>query len=116
MPRLIRFNGNPSFPQRARSKSVDGFGPFGPVIATGSKMEELWVRTILNGEERQHYPASDIVFPVGSLVSRLSRDVTSLPGDLIRCGTSLGVGSMREAVNQVEIGGIGTLRNEFVSG
>lgn len=111
-------NKDPNFPQWVRSKSFDGFGPFGPVIATQVRPEELWVRTILNGEERQRYPVSDMVFPASSLVSRLSRDMTLLPGDVICCGTSLGVGSMREPVNvvEIEIAGIGTLRNEFVSG
>jgi 2-keto-4-pentenoate hydratase/2-oxohepta-3-ene-1,7-dioic acid hydratase in catechol pathway len=111
-------NKDPNFPQWVRSKSFDGFGPFGPVIATEVRPEELWVRTVLNGEERQRYPVSDMVFPAASLVSRLSRDMTLLPGDVICCGTSIGVGSMKEPVNtvEIEIAGIGTLRNEFVSG
>jgi 2-keto-4-pentenoate hydratase/2-oxohepta-3-ene-1,7-dioic acid hydratase in catechol pathway len=107
---------DPTFPQWARAKGFDGFGPFGPVIATDVRPEELWVRTILNGEERQRYPISDMVFPAAELVSRLSRDMTLYPGDVICCGTSLGVGTMRDERNtvEVEIAGIGTLRNEFV--
>ena len=46
-------NKDPNFPQWVRAKSFDGFGPFGPVIATGVRPEALRVRTILNGEERQ---------------------------------------------------------------
>jgi 2-keto-4-pentenoate hydratase/2-oxohepta-3-ene-1,7-dioic acid hydratase in catechol pathway len=107
---------DPTFPQWARAKSFDGFGPFGPVIATDVRPEELWVRTILNGEERQRYPISDMVFPAAQLVSRLSADMTLYPGDVICCGTSLGVGTMRDAHStiEVEIEGIGTLRNQFV--
>jgi len=107
---------DPTFPQWARAKGFDGFGPFGPVIATDVRPEELWVRTILNGEERQRYPISDMVFPAAELVSRLSRDMTLYPGDVICCGTSLGVGAMRGERNtvEVEIAGIGTLKNEFV--
>ena len=111
-------NKDPTFPQWVRSKSFDGFGPFGPVIATDLDPASLWVRTILNGEERQRYPIADMIFPAARLVSCLSRDMTLLPGDVICCGTSIGVGSMKEAVNlvEVEIAGIGTLHNQFLNG
>jgi 2-keto-4-pentenoate hydratase/2-oxohepta-3-ene-1,7-dioic acid hydratase in catechol pathway len=51
-------------------------------------------------------------------VSRLSHDVTLFPGDVICCGISLGVGTMKDPVNtvDVQIEGIGTLRNTFVDG
>ena len=41
--------------------------------------------------------------------------MTLFPGDVIACGTSLGVGSMKEETNTVEvtIDGIGTLSNIF---
>ena len=110
-------NKDPNFPQWVRAKSFDGFGPFGPVIATDVRPEDLWVRTILNGEERQRYPVADMVFPAASLVSRISRDMTLLPGDVICCGTSIGVGTMKEPVNtvEIEIEGIGRLRNTFAN-
>ena len=106
---------DPSFAQWTRSKSFDGFSPFGPVVATGLRPEELVVRTVLNGAERQNYPISDMVFPATTLVSLLSRDMTLVPGDIICCGTSIGVGVMREPSNTVEIviDGIGTLRNVY---
>lgn len=106
---------DPSFAQWTRAKSFDGFSPFGPVIATGLRPEQLTVRTVLNGEERQNYPVADMVFPAATLVSLLSRDMTLMPGDVICCGTSLGVGAMRAANNVVEvtIGGIGTLRTFY---
>jgi 2-keto-4-pentenoate hydratase/2-oxohepta-3-ene-1,7-dioic acid hydratase in catechol pathway len=108
---------DPNFPQWVRSKSFDGFGPFGPVIATGLRPEELVVRTVLNGQERQNYPVSDMVFPAARLVSLISRDMTLHPGDLIACGTSVGVGVMKEPTNTVEVSidGIGALRNEFLN-
>ena len=109
---------DPNFAQWTRAKSFDGFSPFGPVIATGLRPEDLVVRTVLNGAERQNYPVSDMVFPAATLVSMLSRDMTLLPGDIISCGTSLGVGAMREPSNTVEvvIEGIGTLRNQYLNG
>lgn len=106
---------NPTFTQWARAKSFDGFGPFGPVIAAGLDPDGLVVRTILNGQERQNYPIGDMVFAPRRLVSRLSHDMTLLPGDLICCGTSLGVGTIKGPRSTIEIviEGIGTLRNVF---
>jgi 2-keto-4-pentenoate hydratase/2-oxohepta-3-ene-1,7-dioic acid hydratase in catechol pathway len=105
---------DPTFPQWARAKGFDTFCPFGPVIATGLDPAMLVVRTILNGEVRQDYPINDMVFPVQRLVSLISRDMTLYPGDMILCGTSVGVGSMKPGSTvEVEIGGIGTLSNRF---
>jgi 2-keto-4-pentenoate hydratase/2-oxohepta-3-ene-1,7-dioic acid hydratase in catechol pathway len=106
---------DPTFAQWVRAKSFDGFGPFGPAIATNLKPETLVVRTILNGQERQNYPIADMIFSPRQLVSRISHDMTLLPGDVICCGTSLGVGTMKERHNTVEvaINGIGVLTNVF---
>ena len=104
-----------TFAQWTRAKGFDGFGPFGPAIATGLDPATLRVRTILNGDERQNYPIADMVFTPAQLVSMISRDMTLLPGDIISCGTSVGVGSMRNPENtiEIEIAGIGTLRNTY---
>ncbi len=106
---------DPTFAQWARAKGFDGFGPFGPVIATDLDPKTLWVRTILNGDERQHYSIGDMVFPAAQLVSKISNDMTLLPGDIISCGTSVGVGAMKLAENEVvvEIAGIGALKTTF---
>ena len=106
-------NKDPNFAQWARAKSFDGFCPFGPVIATGIDPAGLTIRTLVNGAERQNSPVSDMIFPAADLVSRISADMTLMPGDLIACGTSVGVGAMKEPENVVEvlIEGIGTLRN-----
>lgn len=104
---------DPTFPQWARAKSFDTFGIFGPAIATGLDPATLTVRTVLNGAERQNYAIADMIFPAAKLVAALSRDMTLKPGDVIACGTSVGVGVMKEAENVIEINidGIGTLRN-----
>ena len=106
---------DPTFAQWARAKSFDTFGIFGPAIATDIDPASLVVRTILNGAERQNYPISDMIFPAADLVSALSKDMTLMPGDVIACGTSVGVGAMKEAANTIEvaIAGIGTLSNTF---
>jgi 2-keto-4-pentenoate hydratase/2-oxohepta-3-ene-1,7-dioic acid hydratase in catechol pathway len=107
-------NRNPGFLQWTRSKSFDTFGVFGPVIATGLDPMSLTVRTVLNGEERQNYPVADIVFPPAALVSLISNDMTLLPGDVIACGTSIGVGSMKPGSTvSIVIDGIGALTNRF---
>lgn len=105
---------DPTFPQWVRAKGFDTFCPFGPVIATGLDPAMLVVRTILNGEVRQDYPVNDMVFSVAQLVSRISRDMTLHPGDIILCGTSVGVGSMRPGSHvEIDIDGIGKLSNRF---
>jgi 2-keto-4-pentenoate hydratase/2-oxohepta-3-ene-1,7-dioic acid hydratase in catechol pathway len=108
---------DPTFAQWTRAKSFDGFGAIGPVIATDVDPTTLSVRTILNGDERQNYPLSDMIFPPHRLVSLVSQDMTLLPGDIIACGTSLGVGSMKEPTNTVTIAidGIGELTNTYVN-
>lgn len=104
-----------TFAQWTRSKSYDGFGVFGPVIATGIDPMSLTIKTILNGDERQNYPVNDMTFPPHKLTSLISHDVTLMPGDIIACGTSIGVGSMKEPENsiQIVIDGIGTLSNTY---
>jgi len=102
-----------TFAQWARAKGFDGFCPFGPAIATGVDPAPLVVRTVLDGAERQNYPIADMIFSAQELVSHISRDMTLHPGDIICCGTSLGVGTMKAEVSTVTVAidGIGELTN-----
>ena len=105
---------NPDFAQWCRAKGFDTFCPIGPFIETDVDPSTLVVRTILNGGERQRYPTTDMIFSVAQLVSRISRDMTLFPGDVILCGTSIGVGVMKPGSTvEVEIEGIGRLTNRF---
>ncbi|MCZ6575817.1 MAG: fumarylacetoacetate hydrolase family protein [Gammaproteobacteria bacterium] len=107
-------NKDKSFAQWMRAKSFDTFGPFGPVIATGLDPTRLTIKTLVNGEERQNYPVSDMIFAPARLVSLISRDLTLFPGDVITCGTSLGAGSMKSGNTiEVVIDGVGRLINSF---
>jgi 2-keto-4-pentenoate hydratase/2-oxohepta-3-ene-1,7-dioic acid hydratase in catechol pathway len=107
-------NRDPSFAQWCRSKGFDTFCPFGPYVATGLDPASLTVKTVLNGDVRQDYPISDMRFSVQRLVSLISQDLTLNPGDLILCGTSVGVGSMKPgSLVEIEIPGIGKLSNRF---
>ncbi|MES2979019.1 MAG: fumarylacetoacetate hydrolase family protein [Pseudomonadota bacterium] len=105
-----------SFAQWTRAKGFDTFGVFGPVVATGLDLASLSVRTLVNGRERQNHPCSDMIFSPAQIVAALSRDMTLMPGDLIACGTSLGVLPMKPGtVVEVVIDGVGVLRNSFVA-
>ena len=105
---------DPAFVHWTRAKSFDGFGAFGPVIATGLDPATLRVTARVNGEARQDYPVADMFFPPLEIVSRISHDMTLEPGDLIACGTSVGAGPMRDGDTvEVAIEGIGRLVNAF---
>ena len=72
------------------------------------------LRTRLGGRERQNHPLADMIFKPAEMVSRLSQDLTLEPGDIILCGTSLGVLPMKPGTEvEVEIDGIGVLRNRI---
>lgn len=103
-----------SFAQWTRAKSFDTFGIFGPVIATDLDISALCVKTLVNGRERQNYPCSDMIFSPAQIVSALSKDMTLYTGDVIACGTSLGVLPIKPGtIVEISIDGIGMLRNTF---
>jgi 2-keto-4-pentenoate hydratase/2-oxohepta-3-ene-1,7-dioic acid hydratase in catechol pathway len=105
-------NEDPNFPQWCRSKGFDSFSSLGPEIATGFDWKQARVVTRLDGIERQNYPLSDMIFSPEQQVSLISHDMTLLPGDVIACGTSVGVGSIKGgATVEVSIEGIGVLAN-----
>ena len=107
---LLRLD--PAFPHWTRAKGFDGFGVFGPAIATTPDFATLRIRALLDGEEKQNYPVSDLVFGPEEIVSRLSFDMTLEAGDLIICGTSAGTGAMPQGAHiEIAIDGIGRLEN-----
>lgn len=107
-------NKDPAFAQWTRAKAPDTFGVFGPGVSTGLDPSGLVVRSVLNGQQRQHYPVSDMVFSPAELISLISHDLSLVPGDVIACGTSVGVGSMKPGSTiQISIDGVGTLENTF---
>jgi 2-keto-4-pentenoate hydratase/2-oxohepta-3-ene-1,7-dioic acid hydratase in catechol pathway len=106
------FKETADFEQWTRAKSYDTFGVLGPVIATDLDVSKLTVITHLDGVERQNYPVADMIFSPAQIVSRISQDMSLVPGDVIACGTSLGAGSMKPGARvEVTIAGIGTLAN-----
>jgi len=113
---LALLNRDPSFAQWTRAKSFDGFGAFGPVIDSGFDPAAAGasLRTLVDGRERQNYLLADMFFSPAQIVSALSQDMTLLPGDVILCGTSLGVLPMKPGSTvEVVIDGLGTLANTY---
>src|SRR5260370_30307366 len=95
-------NEDVNFPQWCRAKGYDSFGCLGPVIVPDLDWSQARVITKLDGVERQNYALSDMIFSPAEQVSRISHDMSLLPGDVIACGTSLGVGSIKDG-STVEI-------------
>jgi 2-keto-4-pentenoate hydratase/2-oxohepta-3-ene-1,7-dioic acid hydratase in catechol pathway len=107
-------NRDPQFAQWTRCKAADTFGVMGPVVATGLDVGQLTIRAVLNDQERQNYPITDMIFTPAELISAISHDMTLLPGDVIACGTSVGVGTMRPGDRiTIEIEGVCSLSNPF---
>lgn len=105
---------DPVFVHWTRAKSCDNFGVLGACIATALDPATLRVRVELNGVEKQNYPVSDMFFSPYEIVSHLSHDMTLEAGDVIACGTSVGVCGMEDGDTVVvSIAGIGELTNRF---
>ena len=107
-------NRDASFPQWTRAKSFDGFGALGPVINVDFDPATSTLRTLVGGRERQNYALADMFFAPEELVFRISQDMALEPGDVILCGTSIGVLPMKPGTTvEVVIDGLGTLRNVY---
>jgi acylpyruvate hydrolase len=113
-------------PQWTIGKNFDCTGAFGPVFVTADELPPgacgLNLQTRLNGQVVQSSNTDRLIFDVATLVSTISEAMTLTPGDLIVTGTPSGVGHSRTPklymkpgdVVEVEIEGIGTLRNPIV--
>jgi 2-keto-4-pentenoate hydratase/2-oxohepta-3-ene-1,7-dioic acid hydratase in catechol pathway len=107
-------NEDADFAQWCRAKGYDTFGCIGPAIASDLEWSSVSVVTRLDGVERQNYPLRDMIFSPPELVSHLSHDMSLVPGDVIACGTSIGVGSIKDGcLVEISIEGIGTLGNRL---
>jgi 2-keto-4-pentenoate hydratase/2-oxohepta-3-ene-1,7-dioic acid hydratase in catechol pathway len=105
--------------QWTRAKGFDTFCPVGAarVVAQDFDLASLEVIGRVNGRERQHGAARDMIFPIPYLLSYISHVMTLEPGDLVATGTPEGVGPLGAGDEvEVEIPGVGVLRNPVVSG
>jgi 2-keto-4-pentenoate hydratase/2-oxohepta-3-ene-1,7-dioic acid hydratase in catechol pathway len=86
-------------PQWMPGKVFDGSAPCGPALVTPDEAgapDAISFALDLNGERMQEASTSDLIFPVGELLARLSRLMTLEPGDIVSTGTPSGVGSVRQ--------------------
>lgn len=105
--------------QFTRGKGFDTFCAVGPWLIPAAEVElgSLRVITRVDGEVKQDGPITDMIFPVDAIIAFVSSFMTLLPGDLIATGTPPGVGPMLPGQTvEVEIPGIGLLRNPIVQG
>ncbi len=108
--------------QWVRGKSLDTFCPLGPTILTADQVgdpQTLALRTRVNGETVQDSSTAEMIFSVAELLAFCSRSFTLEPGDLVLTGTPWGCGEFMDPVRslqdgdvvEVEVEGVGTLRN-----
>ncbi len=102
--------------QWTRAKGFDTFCPVGPRIVPGLDPTNLRITTRVNGVVKQDSSTSDLIFDVATLISFCSQHMTLEEGDLISTGTPSGVGPLSPGdVVEVEISGIGILRNPVIA-
>ncbi|WP_019123374.1 fumarylacetoacetate hydrolase family protein [Brevibacillus massiliensis] len=105
-------------------KCCDGFSPLGPWLVTADEVgnpNELEIKSIVNGQVRQHSNTADMIFPCDEIVHYISQYMTLMPGDVILTGTPEGVilGYPKDKqvwlkdgdVVEIEIEGLGRLAN-----
>ena len=98
--------------QFTRGKSFDTFCPIGPCIETDLDPADLSLVTRVNGQIRQNGRTSMMIFPCSTLIEFITGVMSLEPGDVILTGTPAGVGPLQSGDTvEVEIEGIGTLRN-----
>ena len=99
-----------------RAKASDTFGPCGPVILSGINYDDVDLELRLNGEVKQKENTGQMIHDVASTVSFISKHVTLQPGDLIFTGTPGETSEIKHGdVVEVEIEGVGVLRNKVVA-
>ena len=103
-------------------KSLDGFTPMGPCIATADSIAfppKLTIQSKVNGELRQNSNTELLIFDVAHVISELSSGMTLKAGTIISMGTPAGVGMGFEPPRFLKPGdtveciveGVGTLVN-----
>ncbi|MCG8592458.1 MAG: fumarylacetoacetate hydrolase family protein, partial [Proteobacteria bacterium] len=112
--------------QWTMGKAPDTFAPMGPALVTRDEVPDphvLGIRTRVNGETLQDSNTSQLIFSIPGTVAELSSVMALGPGDVIATGTPPGVGFARKPpiylkpgdVVEIEIDGLGTLRNPVVA-
>lgn len=101
--------------QWTRGKGMDDFCPIGPLVTDEIDCDHVDVETRLNGKTVQKANTELLMHKVGELFAFTTAAMTLEPGDVVTTGTPAGVGPMKPGdVVEVEIPGIGILRNHIV--
>ncbi len=99
--------------QWVRAKGSRGFNAVGPVLVKGADYKNIQITGRLNGGVRQDENSSDLIFNMEEMLSYISHYFTLEPGDMIWSGTTGNTRAMEPGdVYEVELSGIGILRNE----
>jgi 2-keto-4-pentenoate hydratase/2-oxohepta-3-ene-1,7-dioic acid hydratase in catechol pathway len=99
-----------------RAKNCDTFKPFGPFIVTGLDPTKLRIVVRHNGKVWEDFSSADQIWDTATWLSEMSKTATLHPGDVLWMGTQGADGDMVPGdVIEVEIGGIGVLRNHVVA-
>ena len=100
-----------------RVKGSDTLCPLGPGVVDDWAFGGKRIRTLVNGEVRQDGSTDEMVWDMYSLVADLARTITLMPGDVILSGTPANSRPVEPGdVVEVEVEGLGTLRNTIVEG
>jgi 2-keto-4-pentenoate hydratase/2-oxohepta-3-ene-1,7-dioic acid hydratase in catechol pathway len=99
-----------------RAKNCDTFKPFGPFIVTGLDPAKLRIVVRHNGSVWEDFSSGDQIWDTATWLAEMSKTATLHPGDVLWMGTEGADGDMVPGdVIEVEIGGIGVLRNYVVA-
>jgi 2-keto-4-pentenoate hydratase/2-oxohepta-3-ene-1,7-dioic acid hydratase in catechol pathway len=99
-----------------RGKNCDTFKPFGPWIVTGLDPTRFRIVVRHNGTVWEDFASADQIWDTATWIQELSRYTTLHPGDVLWMGTEGADGDMVPGdVIEVEVSGIGTLRNPVVA-
>lgn len=98
-----------------RAKNTDTFKPMGPWIETELSLDALETIVRVNGKETTRFATNRMLFGIATYLSAMTRYLTLQPGDVVWMGTDGTSPDLRSGdVVEVEIAGIGVLRNRFV--
>lgn len=98
-----------------RSKNTDTFKPMGPWIETDLDLDATETVVRLNGEETLRFKTNHMLFGIAKYISTMTQYLTLYPGDVIWMGTDGVSPDLKPGdVVEIDITGIGTLRNPFI--
>lgn len=100
-----------------RVKGSDTLCPLGPALVADWDFHGKQIRTLVNGDVRQDGTTDEMVWDMHYLVADIARTITLMPGDVILSGTPANSRPVQPGdVVDVEVEGLGTLRNTIVEG